>query len=160
MIRGFGSLFRSKGKKKKVLKVTSSDLDELFLTNTFEHPISAVDPQYLLQRNKALVSELYRNTGLSREDFDEVVIPVLVNLARYVQVLPASEKHHHNGVGGLFRHSLEVFVVAVRMSNGRSFCGGLEGKLRSITKIRWPIAVGFAGLLHDVGKAVHDIRCF
>jgi hypothetical protein len=150
--------FFKRGSENQKKKTFSPAMDELFLSNTFEYPIPAVDPDYLLQRNQPLISELYRNTGLSEEEFDEIVVPVLINFARYVQVLPASEKHHHSGIGGLFRHSLEVFVVAVRLSNGKSFCGGLEGKLKAITKVRWPLAVGFAGFLHDAGKAVHDMK--
>lgn len=157
MINSLTSFFK-KGPGDQKKKTFGSAMDELFLSNTFEYPIPAVDPAYLLQRNQALISELYRNTGLSKEEFDEIVVPVLINFARYVQVLPASEKHHHSGIGGLYRHSLEVFVIAVRLSSGKSFCGGLEGKLKAITKVRWPLAVGFAGFLHDAGKAVHDMK--
>lgn len=157
MIKSLTSFFkRGSGDQKR--KSFSTAMDELFLSNTFEYPIPAVDPEYLLKRNQMLISELYRNTGLSEEEFDEIVVPVLFNFAKYAQVLPASEKHHHSGVGGLFRHSLEVFVIAVRLSNGKSFCGGLEGKSKAITKVRWPLAVGFAGFLHDAGKAVHDMK--
>ncbi|MGL1562966.1 TraI domain-containing protein, partial [Vibrio parahaemolyticus] len=34
--------------------------------------------------------------GLPQHEFDRLVQPVLINYARFVHLLPASENHHHS----------------------------------------------------------------
>jgi hypothetical protein len=156
----FTALGFSKSSKESTQPYSINDnslFTALFNRNSFESSLPAVSADYLISRNKPLIRELYRVLGLSQSEFDTLIIPVIKNFADYVQILPASEKHHHNGIGGLFRHSLEVFVISARLSTGKSFSGGLEGALKAKTKTRWPVAIGISGLLHDVGKALLDI---
>lgn len=140
-----------------LLKQNISDIEIAFLRNEFSSFIPPVEPDYLIEKNKNILNHSYDLLGLSRAEFDDNYLSTVRNFAKYVQLLPASEQHHHNGVGGLFRHSLEVSNAAIRRSTGVAFCGDLQGTARAKAKVRWPVAVGIAALSHDIGKAVYDI---
>lgn len=134
-----------------------SNVERAFLRNDFSESLPPVDGEYLIEKNASILSNTYDLLGLSRAEFNNNYLSVVRNFADYVQLLPASEQHHHNGVGGLFRHSLEVSNAAIRRSTGIAFCGDLQGGVRAKSKVRWPLAVGLAALNHDIGKAVYDI---
>lgn len=134
-----------------------SNVERAFLRNDFSESLPPVDGEYLIEKNASILNNTYDLLGLSREEFNNNYLSVVRNFANYVQLLPASEQHHHNGVGGLFRHSLEVSNAAIRRSTGIAFCGDLQGGVRAKSKVRWPLAVGLAALNHDIGKAVYDI---
>ena len=142
---------------RKIQSSIGNEVDLAYLRNHFESPLPPAAEDVLLAKNKAILESTYNLLGLSRQEFETNYLSVVLKLARYVQLLPASERHHHNGVGGLFRHSLEVSNAAIRRSTGKAFCGDLQGEIRSKTRVRWPVAVGIAALLHDIGKAVHDM---
>lgn len=122
----------------------------------FSEPLPALDADVLLQRHATLLAKLYETSGFARDDFDRLLLPLVQRFSEYVQLLPASETHHHFSIGGLLEHSLEVCVIAIRRAQGVSFCGDKQGRERALDKVRWPICCGIAGLLHDLGKAVYD----
>lgn len=47
--------------------------------------------------------------------FETLYHEALRNYAAYVQQLPASEAHHHAGIGGLLDHGLEATVFALKL---------------------------------------------
>jgi conjugal transfer pilus assembly protein TraI len=111
----------------------------------------------ILETQAPLIGRLQQASGLTRGVFDQLLMPVLHTLAAWVQLLPASEQHHHCGAGGLFRHSLEVAVLAGRLADGVIFASDLSPLRRKECEARWRAAVVIAGLLHDVGKPVSDV---
>jgi hypothetical protein len=138
--------------------VLGKPVELAFLRNSFDDPLPSVSSDVLLDRYDSTVVLIYRSLGLSQSEFDRLITPVLRNLALKVQLLPASESHHHRDVGGLLLHSLQCAAIAARLSLGRSFCGSLKGDVKQRSKIRWPVAVTIAALLHDVGKVISDLR--
>ncbi|KAA1186432.1 MobH family relaxase [Photorhabdus heterorhabditis] len=88
--------------------------------------------------------------------FTNLVIRPMVELIRWTHLLPASENHHHNGIGGLFSHSLDVGLMAL--------INAYETELSPIgyqdeevdRKKRYLYAAFICGLVHDVGK-VFDV---
>ncbi len=118
-------------------------------------PISPV--QRLLDSQRALVNDIRHSLGLEIAEFERLVLPVLERYAAFVHLLPASEKHHHRGAGGLLRHGLEVAFWAARASEGVVFVAGGTPLERKELEPRWHVAVCLAGLLHDVGKPVSDL---
>ena len=50
--------------------------------------------------------------------FETLYEQALRNYAAYVQQLPASEAHHHAGLGGLLDHGLEAAVFALKLRRG------------------------------------------
>lgn len=91
---------------------------------------------------------------------EKMIIKVIRNVAEYIHLLPASENYHHESVGGLLAHSLEVAEVAL----GRALSSSLKPvsypDLEQVRRERYLYAVFIAGLLHDIGKAFTDMRVF
>tara|TARA_R110000851_G_scaffold92259_3_gene201304 strand:- start:8804 stop:11344 length:2541 start_codon:yes stop_codon:yes gene_type:complete len=114
--------------------------------------------EYLLGLQHELTNKMLGGVGLTKPDFDEFVKPVLVNYARFVHLLPASENHHHCGPGGLLRHGLEVAFYAMNCTKNTAFDSRLPPSQRSFRAFRWNVAGMLCGLLHDTGKAVTDMH--
>lgn len=119
-------------------------------------PVASVERVLKTQWN--LVRAVHQTLGLEHSQFQELILPVLVRYAAFVHLLPASERHHHRGAGGLFRHGLEVAYWAARASEGVVFVAGGTPLERKQLEQRWHVAVCLAGLVHDLGKPVCDLR--
>jgi len=55
-----------------------------------------------------LIREIQEKFGFAHENYSRDVVPVLQQFSEFVQLLPASESHHHAQPGGLLIHLLEV----------------------------------------------------
>ena len=109
-------------------------------------------------KTSALMKSIDSRTKFSRNAFDRDCEPVLRAFAEFVQMLPASECHHHAQPGGLWTHALEVVDAALTFRNGMEIPPGMTTELRKKLEHRWTYAVFAAALLHDVGKPVSDLR--
>ncbi len=105
-----------------------------------------------------LLISIERKTRLSQANFQRDCQPVLEQLAEFVQMLPASESHHHAHPGGLWQHLLEVADAALTFRAGMELPPGASTEDRKRQEHRWSYAVLVAALLHDVGKPVTDVR--
>lgn len=113
-------------------------------------------PSTLLATQKELVDgirQIIANDSL----LDEHYTPAMMRLAALVQLLPASQAHHHRGAGGMLRHSLEVGLWALQQTEGKLIRGVVTPQQRRVIEPRWKLTVFLAGLCHDLGKAVTDI---
>ncbi len=116
-------------------------------------------------KHSVIIKRLYSDTkilrnslGLSPEDFDLYVYPVIVSFIKFAHLLPASEYHHHSTGGGLIYHSLDVAKRAMKQSQMTEYpvsIGNLGDTQQS--NIQWKTATVLAGLLHDCGKVVTDM---
>lgn len=79
-------------------------------------------------------------------------------LVEMVQLLPASQSHHHSGPGGLARHTIEVANIACRIRRGRLLPKGVSQEERTAEQHRWTVAIILAACLHDAGKVISDIQ--
>ncbi|MCF7990920.1 MAG: TraI domain-containing protein [Thiohalocapsa sp.] len=116
----------------------------------------------LVATQSELIARLRRELALGEDDdgtdrWDAYIAPVIERYAAFVHLIPASEAHHHRGAGGLYRHGLEAAVHAARASRGVMI--GLDRprieQRRLEPRLRAAAALG--GLLHDAGKAIHDV---
>ncbi|MDO8863815.1 MobH family relaxase [Haliea sp. E1-2-M8] len=123
----------------------------------FREGLPYVPVEAILESQDVLVSQLQQVSGLRRETFGRLLIPVLRALADWIQLLPASEQHHHCGAGGLFRHSLAVAVLAGRLADSVIFASDVSPLQRKECEVRWRAAVVVAALLHDGGKPLSDL---
>lgn len=114
------------------------------------------DLMFLLQPE--LVTRIRASLGFSDEMFEMYVEPILVNFADLVHLLPASENDHHNGPGGLIKHCLEVANFALDGCLTAAFDSNDTPSRKSARGLRWRLAGMTAGLLHDAGKALTDMR--
>ncbi len=64
------------------------------------------------------VRALEELTRLTPAHFEVLYRQALRTYAAYVQQLPASEAHHHAGLGGLLDHGLEAAVLALKLRRG------------------------------------------
>ncbi len=121
------------------------------------HAVPAYTPDELLATQAPLIQQLQLASDLDRDDFSRLVMPALRNFAAYVHLLPASEAHHHFGLGGLLRHGLEVSYYATTFCY-KAMLGYEHDPERSYgTRKRWRLAVLFGALLHDMGKPIVDV---
>ena len=117
-----------------------------------------VGPDVLLEPHQKLIRRIAYTIGFNNEQFNELVMPVIVNFTNYVHLLPASQAHHHNAAGGLLHHSLETAFYAGQAAEGKVFAFGKTPVERKALEPRWHVAAALAGLLHDIGKPVSDVE--
>ena len=123
--------------------------------------IPVINSAQMMFSQKKIITRIQHSLGLSDEDFETYLFPVLCRYAEFVHLLPASENHHHSGAGGLFRHGIEVaYIALVKSENMVPFNSPLNQDTPKQKKEKhrvWRISVFLAGLLHDVGKPLTDI---
>lgn len=110
----------------------------------------------LLARHKGMIVQIDELAGLSERNFDRYYLYAIRNFARFVQLLPASEVHHHAGPGGMMTHTLEVCVNALKIR--RSYLLSESGGAEEIAAKQdlWTYAVFLAALCHDLAKVAVD----
>lgn len=123
-----------------------------------ELPVFTFDSLVERTRTRQLVDALSPRLGFPPEMFNAAVQPVISAFADFVQLLPASESHHHADAGGLFTHTMEVANFALDYRRGQILPKGAPPEAIGEQAHRWTYAVLIAALLHDVGKPVADVR--
>ncbi|EBX7245335.1 helicase [Salmonella enterica subsp. enterica serovar Stanley] len=97
--------------------------------------------------------------GDIREDaytFTNLVLKPLIEYIRWIHLLPASENHHHNGIGGLLSHSLEVAMISLKNAN-HSELRPIGYQDEEVVRRKVYLYGAFiCGLVHDAGK-VYDL---
>lgn len=119
--------------------------------------VPAATPQMLIESQHHLLKELQQASGLSHDDFNDLILPVVHNYACFVHLLPGSESHHHCAQGGLFRHGLEVAYYAARKCESKVFALDYPPSIRKHLEPRWVVAAILGGLMHDIGKPQVDV---
>jgi integrating conjugative element relaxase (TIGR03760 family) len=90
--------------------------------------------------------------------FERDLLPALHRYAEFVQLMPASESHHHANAGGLLAHTLETLLYAMTFRNGYLLPRGAGAEVIDAERDFWTYAVFLGALLHDVGKPIADLR--
>jgi integrating conjugative element relaxase (TIGR03760 family) len=90
--------------------------------------------------------------------FKKDCLPVIHRAAEWVQLLPASESHHHAHPGGLMLHMMESVLHATRFREGVMLPVGASVEEMPARKHRWTYGVFLAALLHDIGRPIADIN--
>lgn len=121
-------------------------------------PVRSLDGIVEATDSGTLLGSVERKTRFSKANFERDCLPVLQCFAEFVQMLPASEAHHHAQPGGLWLHALEVLDAALTFRAGMELPAGVGTEERKRVEHRWTFAIFAAALLHDVGKPVTDVR--
>ncbi len=110
----------------------------------------------LLSVHKGRLTQINELAGLSIVNFDCFYLSAIHQYARFVQQCPASEVHHHAGLGGMLTHALEVCVIALKIR--RSYLLSETGGAEEISQKQdlWTYAVFIAALCHDLAKVAVD----
>ncbi|MDR8761978.1 hypothetical protein FEP90_03675 [Burkholderia multivorans] len=98
------------------------------------------------------------SVGLSTENEQRDIEPLIRRLTEFVQLLPASESHHHAQPGGLLVHLFEVARYALHFREGYRLPLGAspEDQMRHGARCSYAVLVG--ALLHDIGKPLADLK--
>ena len=101
---------------------------------------------------------LWRQSHLAQPVWQRDLLPAIHRHAEFVQLMPASESHHHAHVGGLLAHTLEMTLAAVTWRNGHLLPAGATIEQIDEERDVWTYVVFFATLLHDIAKPLTDLR--
>lgn len=105
-----------------------------------------------------LLENIWRRASLSRAQFNTLYLKPLERYAELVQLLPASENHHHAHLGGLLDHGLEIMAYALKIRQTHLLPIGAPPESQSAQAEAWTAAAAYGALLHDLGKIAVDLR--
>lgn len=135
-------------------------------TNTVDRNITnidlirVVDLNVIFTNNFGLIASIKEILPITEFEYQEYITPTLNNTAQYIYLLPASEAYHHEGVGGLFRHSLECAQLALQELT-REYVNFDTSPLEKIEYRKvFALSVFIGGLLHDIGKVLADVEVY
>ena len=111
-----------------------------------------------LVKAERTLAKLMRESRLAPEVWHRDMAQAITQYAEIVQLLPASEAHHHAHAGGLLAHTLEVVLAAVTWRNGVLLPLGAGSEQIDAERDHWTYVVFFAALLHDIGKILADLK--
>lgn len=109
-------------------------------------------------RRQKLLENIWQRTSLSREQFASLYRDPLTRYADLVQLLPASENHHHAYPGGLLDHGLEIVAYALKIRQNYLLPIGAPPESQAAQAEPWSAAVAYGALLHDLGKIAVDVE--
>ncbi len=104
------------------------------------------------QQNR--IMSIKRIVKIDNERFQILYLDVIYNFAELVQLMPASQAHHHAVPGGLFIHTLEVIEHAMRLRQQYKLPAFAEPEVQERERHAWTYAIFVAAILHDIGKRV------
>ena len=118
--------------------------------------ITVRSAEELLKPVQHIINQIQQATGLPQEHWNINYLGFITNFANKVQLLPASESHHHSSYGGLLEHSLETGLNALKLKRAKMLPIGATAEIIEKEKELWNYAVFTSALLHDVGKPLSD----
>lgn len=110
----------------------------------------------LLEAHTGRLTSLKELAGLSEPNFDRFYKTSIHNFARLVQLLPASEVHHHASPGGMLAHTLDVCVIALKLRRSYVLSTSNNAEDVSVEQDIWTYSIFLAALCHDLAKPVVD----
>ena len=143
----------------KQAESVENDRKNVKIEYNYDEPsrIEAVPVDEIIAWQQELINQVTGFLGLSKNLTEKYFIPVVRNYIEYVHLLPASENHHHNGVGGLVIHGLETCLYALKLAENSLPYTGFEPSFKKKYETKWRLAVAIAALIHDVAKVATDL---
>lgn len=119
-------------------------------------PVQSAEALLGTAERQARLQAIEGLTRLTPAHFETLYQQALRNYAAYVQQLPASEAHHHAGLGGLLDHGLEAAGIALKLRRAHLLPPGAPTEVIDGQADLWSYACFTAILLHDIGKPAVD----
>jgi len=93
----------------------------------------------------------------SQAEYDRLYLPVLLNYARHVHLLPAARCGHRDAAGGMLRLGLETAFYALQASGAVIFACRETAEARRALEPRWKYATFIAGLCAELHRLNDDL---
>ena len=119
--------------------------------------LAAAQLLHNVQADRAM-QEIWRQSRQSAPVWERDFLPAVQRYAEFVQLMPASEVHHHAHVGGLLAHTIEMVLAAMTWRNGYLLPSGEPIEVIDAQRDVWTYVVFYAALLHDIAKPITDLR--
>lgn len=122
-----------------------------------------VSMKALLAPHRQMLIDIKHNLRLDEDKYKRLFDPVLLRFMDFVYNLPSSQFNHHAGPGGALHHALQVARQCSQVASKYTLYKMRGGPTMSPEKIKAGeqyarLAITIAGLLHDVGKPLTDLR--
>ncbi|HDV7180796.1 TPA: TraI domain-containing protein, partial [Mannheimia haemolytica] len=101
---------------------------------------------------------LWQQVSMNRQMFEALYQQPIERYAEMVQLLPASESHHHSHIGGMLDHGLEVIAFSAKVRQNYILPPNVAPEEQSKQRDAWTAAAIYLALVHDIGKVVVDIE--
>ncbi|MDG2961684.1 MobH family relaxase [Exercitatus varius] len=101
---------------------------------------------------------LWQQVSMTKEMFNSLYQKPIEHYAEMVQLLPASENHHHAHLGGMLDHGLEVLTFATKLRQNYVLPQNAAPEEQARQRDAWTAAVIYAALVHDIGKVIVDVE--
>lgn len=134
----------------------STDADSMQGDADWETPRSGAELLATPYRQQ-LLKAVQESTSLTQPVFEAYVKEPVQRYTERVQLLPASESHHHSYPGGMLDHGLETCVYGLRLRRQHLLPPKESPEKQSSTGELWSVAVIYACLLHDIAKVIVDV---
>ncbi|MDE8035214.1 TraI domain-containing protein [Actinobacillus equuli subsp. equuli] len=101
---------------------------------------------------------LWQQVSMDRKMFNILYRKPIENYAEIVQLLPASESHHHSHIGGMLDHGLEVIAFSAKLRQSYVLPPNVAPEEQSKQRDAWTAAAIYIALVHDIGKVITDVE--
>ncbi|QLB12803.1 integrating conjugative element relaxase (TIGR03760 family) [Bisgaardia hudsonensis] len=101
---------------------------------------------------------LWQQVSMDRKMFNVLYQKPIENYAEIVQLLPASEAHHHSHIGGMLDHGLEVITFSAKLRQSYVLPPNAAPEDQSKQRDAWTAATIYIALVHDIGKVITDVE--
>jgi len=110
------------------------------------------------EQRQQLLAQIWEQTSIPKDLYTRLYLAPLQRFAECVQLLPASESHHHSYPGGMLDHGLELMLYALRMRQSYLLPPGAPPEEQAKQSDAWTAGSALGALLHDIGKIAVDIQ--
>ena len=107
---------------------------------------------------KADIRSIKRLAAVSETYWEQLYYQTLINVATVIQLIPASQSHHHSGPGGLLTHTIDVCHIALRRAKSYQLPRDVGPEERRKREQTWRFGVFIGALLHDIGKSLTSVK--
>jgi len=110
------------------------------------------------EQRQHLLGQIWEQTSIPKDLYARLYLAPLHRYAECVQLLPASESHHHSYPGGMLDHGLELMLYALRLRQSYLLPPGAPPEEQAKQSDAWTAGSALGALLHDIGKIAVDIQ--
>lgn len=115
-------------------------------------PVLTADQLIAKTQQYNRLRHIKRIVQIDDKRYEALYLNAIERFAEIVQLMPASQAHHHAVPGGLFIHTAEVIEIALSLRQQYKLPSFATQEVQEAEKHVWTYAIFVAALLHDIGK--------